>query len=438
MTPRRSRWLGVSLLASAGVGLLDMASMVTPAVARADDTALIMGYASASDPAQSYVNEVMSLFVNPTPAAFPGQPLFPDYSPLVVSTPEGDYQQALTTGVSDLNQAIMQQLNDNNNVLVFGYSESTSIATQEMVNLDALPANEQPNPADLQFVLVEDLNNPNGGFIERFPFLATESFPATPADSPYQTDIYNIEYSGSSDVPQYPLNILADLNAAAGFTDLHPFLLPGYPTTFNTSELAGAVLEPTSPGYSGATEYFMIPTQNLPLLDVLRDVPGVGPAIADLIQPDLRVLVDLGYNWTGYADVDTPADTTLPSVDWTTVSTELAAGAQQGMIAAEVDLGLLPTADLPNAYPYLPDVAGLESGLLDTGISTSAASAETAGALDISGVLADLTTYLPGASSDLSALIGSSATAELTSLLTADLLPSLTTLFANPLDLLSL
>jgi hypothetical protein len=438
MTPRRSRWLGVSLLASAGVGLLDMASMVTPAVARADDTALIMGYASASDPAQSYVNEVMSLFVNPTPAAFPGQPLFPDYSPLVVSTPEGDYQQALTTGVSELNQAIMQQLNDNNNVLVFGYSESTSIATQEMVNLDALPANEQPNPADLQFVLVEDLNNPNGGFIERFPFLATESFPATPADSPYQTDIYNIEYSGSSDVPQYPLNILADLNAAAGFTDLHPFLLPGYPTTFNTSELAGAVLEPTSPGYSGATEYFMIPTQNLPLLDVLRDVPGVGPAIADLIQPDLRVLVDLGYNWTGYADVDTPADTTLPSVDWTTVSTELAAGAQQGMIAAEVDLGLLPTADLPNAYPYLPDVAGLESGLLDTGISTSAASAETAGALDISGVLADLTTYLPGASSDLSALIGSSATAELTSLLTADLLPSLTTLFANPLDLLSL
>jgi diacyltrehalose acyltransferase len=438
MTPRRSRWLGVSLLASAGVGLLEVASMLNPSVARADDTALIMGYASASDPAQSYVNEVMSLFLNPTAAAFPGQPLFPDYSPLVVSTPEGDYQQALTTGVSDLNQAIMQQLNDNNNVLVFGYSESSSIATQEMVNLDALPANEQPNPADLQFVLVEDLNNPNGGFIERFPFLATESFPATPADSPYQTDIYNIEYSGSSDVPQYPLNILADLNATAGYVDLHPFLLPGYPTTFNTSELAGAVLEPTSPGYSGATEYFMIPTQDLPLLDGLRAVPGVGPAMADLIQPDLRVLVDLGYNWTGYADVVTPADTALPSVDWTTVSAELAAGAQQGMIAAQVDLGLLPTADLPNAYPYLPDVAGLQSGLLDTGISTSAATAEPSGALAISGLLADLTTYLPGATSDLSALIGSSATAELTSLLTADLLPSLTTLFANPVDLLSL
>ena len=104
----------------------------------------------------------------------------------------------------------MQQLSDNNDVLVFGYSESTSIATQEMVNLDALPADQQPNPADLHFVLVEDLNNPNGGFLERLPFLATESFPATPADTPYQTDIYYIEYSGSSDFPQYPANILAD------------------------------------------------------------------------------------------------------------------------------------------------------------------------------------------------------------------------------------
>jgi diacyltrehalose acyltransferase len=438
MTPRRSRWLGVSLLASAGVGLLEVTSMLNPSVARADDTALILGYASADTPSQSYVNEVMSVFLNPTAAAFPGQPLFPGYSPLVVSTPEGDYQQALTTGVSNLDQAIAQQLSDHNHVVVFGYSESSAIATQEMVNLDALPADQQPNPADLQFVLVEDLNSPNGGFLERFPSLATESFPATPADSPYQTDIYNIEYSGSSDFPQYPANILADLNAAAGYVDLHPFLLPGYPTTFNTSELAGAVLEPTSPGYTGATEYFMIPTQNLPLLDGLRDVPGVGPAMADLMQPDMRVIVDLGYDRTGYADVVTPADSAMPSIDWTTVSAELAAGAQQGMIAAQVDLGMLPAADLPNAYPYLPDVAGLQSGLLDTGMSTSAATAESTGALDISGLLADLTTYLPGATSDLSALIGSGATAELTSLLTADLLPSLTTLFANPLDLLSL
>ena len=259
MTPRRSRWLGVSLLASAGVGLLEMASMLNPAVAPADDTALIMGYASAPDPGSVVCERSHERFPESHAGCLSGATGIPRLQSLVVSTPEGDFPQALTTGVSDLDQAIMQQLNENNNVVVFGYSESSSIATQEMVNLDALPANEQPNPADLQFVLVEDLNNPNGGFIERFPFLATESVPATPADSPYPTDIFNIEYSGSSDFPQYPLNILADLNTAAGYTHLHPFLLPGYATTFNTSELAGAVFEPTSPGYSGATEYFMIP-----------------------------------------------------------------------------------------------------------------------------------------------------------------------------------
>ena len=35
--------------------------MPNPSLALADDTALIMGYGSASDPDQSYVKEVMSL-----------------------------------------------------------------------------------------------------------------------------------------------------------------------------------------------------------------------------------------------------------------------------------------------------------------------------------------------------------------------------------------
>jgi hypothetical protein len=428
MTHRGFRYLGLGLLAGGCAGLLELSSMLNAAFAFGDDTALIMGYASAPTPSETYVTEVMNNFIDPSPSAFAGQPVFPGYAPLVLTTPEGDYSTALTTGVTDLDQGIMQQLAQNNDVVVFGYSESTSIATQEMVNLDALPADQQPNPADLQFVLVEDLNNPNGGFDERFPSIASDGFPATPADSPYTTDIYNIEYSGSTDFPQYPLNLLADLNAAAGFTDLHPFLLPGYPTSFSTSELAGAVQEPTSPDYAGATEYFLIPTQNLPLLDLLRDIPGVGPAMADLIQPDLRVLVDMGYDWTGYADVDTAADWTSPSVDSTTISDLLNLGAQQGLMAAEVDLGLLPESDLPDAYPYLPDVTGLESGLLDGDVPASAVAAESSALVEtnLSALSADATT-------GLSALFGSSAAADLTSQLSADL----TALLANPADFLS-
>lgn len=77
------------------------------------------------------------------------------------------------------------------------------------------------------------------------------------------------------------------------------------------------------------TEYFLTSTQNLPLLDPLRDIPVVGPAMADLVQPDLRVLVDLSFDRSGDADVDTSAGAS-PDIDWTTVSAELATGAQQG------------------------------------------------------------------------------------------------------------
>jgi hypothetical protein len=45
-----------------------------------------------------------------------------------------------------------------------------------------------------------------------------------------------------------------------------------------------------------------------------------------------------------------------------------------------VDLALLPESDLPDAYPYLPDVSRLESGLLDTDVSASS-DAETPSAL---------------------------------------------------------
>jgi hypothetical protein len=423
MTRRRFRWLGIGLLAGASAGLLEVAATMNPAFALGDDTALIMGYAGTSDPDQSYVTAVMNEFINPVPAEFSGQPVYPGYTPLVQDTPEGaDYQQVLTQGASELNQGIAQQLADGNKVVVFGYSESTSIATQEMINLAALPPDQQPNPADLQFVLVEDLNNPDGGFANRFPSFETESFPATPADTAYATDIYNIEYSGSSDFPQYPSDLLADANALAGYIDLHPFLLPDWPTGFAASEIAGAVLEPTSPGYDGSTEYFLIPTQDLPLLDGLR---ALSPAMADLIQPDLRVLIDLGYDRTGYADVTTPADWSMPNIDWTTVDAELALGAQQGMTAAEVDLGILPTSDLPNLYPYLPDLSGLESGSVSTtAAATTAAAVPAASAL--SAVWADLSSY---ATTELSALFGFSTAADLTSSLSTDLLSGLTGLF---------
>jgi hypothetical protein len=403
MAHSRLHLLGAGLLTSGCASLVGLTSMLNAPFAFGDDgSALIMGFAGTPDPSESYINEVASLFISGTPN-FPGQPTFPGYNPIPqVTTEDNNYYQGLTQGVGQLDQGITQNL-ANGNVVVFGYSESSAVATQEMINLDALPADQQPNPADLSFVIAEDLGNPNGGIAARFPFAG---LPATPADTPYDTDIYSIEYSGVADFPNYPSDPFALANAMAGYVYLHPFLLPGWPTSFDTSALANAVQEPVSLGYGGATEYFLIPTQDLPLLEPLRETPLLGPAMADLVQPDLRVLVDLGYDRADPSDVATPADLSSPDIDWTTVTQNLELGAQQGWIAAEVDLGLLPQSDLPDIYPYVPDVSGLMSDPGMTGLVTD----PSASAADAVGNTFDLSTLLSG----------------------------LTTLFANPLDLFSL
>jgi hypothetical protein len=409
MTPCTVRWLGVGVMASACASLLAAASTLNAPSAFADDTALILGHALLPTPDESYMTQVMDTYIDPSPAYFSGQPVFAGYNAIGVTTPETDYQSGLTQGVADLDQAITQQLGEDNNVVVFGYSMSTSVVTQEMINLDAAGG---PDKSGLTFILAEDLNNPDGGIFTRFPGLGGVTLPATPADTPYTTDIYTIEYSGASDFPQNPSNLLADLNAADGYTYLHAYLLPGYPSTFTASELAGAVLEPTSSA-DVATNYYIIPTQDLPLLDGLRGAPGAPSAYADLIQPGMRVLVDLGYNWTGNADVVTPADMTSPTIDMTAVDANLAAGADQGMIAALVDLRILPQSDLSNLYPYVPDIAGLESGsvmsdAVATADATASLNALTADLASSSSPLAaELAPYLPGAATDLANMFAS-------------------------------
>jgi hypothetical protein len=121
------------------------------------------------------------------------------------------------------------------------------------------------------------------------------------------------------------------------------------------------------------------------------------------------VLVDLGYNWTGDADIVTPAGG-APDIDTTAVDAYLAAGADQGMIASLVDLGILPQADLSNLsnlYPYVPDVANLESGSLTSDAmatadaTTSLAALETDLADSTNPLATDLSAYLPGVATEL-------------------------------------
>ncbi len=357
MRGRRLRWGVVGLLASGGAGLLTLSATMHAAFAYGSDEALIMGGSFNPEPDPGYVVDVNTNYI---------QPLYPNYQPEGLYTPEQffpvpgysnlTFDQSVAQGLTDLQDKIGDICGTDptcggEHLAVFGYSQSATIATDEMNSL-ATAANAL-DPSQLAFILVGDPNNPDGGILERFagayiPILDVSFNGATPPDTPYPTDIYTIQYDGVADTPQYPVNVVSDLNALLGYFYLHS----DYPTV-PVSDYT--VTLPTSPDYytdGGVTHYFEMLTQNLPLLDPLRQIPVVGNPLADLLQPDLRVIVDLGYG-DGYANVATPVGL-FPQVDPLVVGSELATGAQQGVTAAEVDLGILPSTDLPDAYPYLP------------------------------------------------------------------------------------
>lgn len=344
--------LGQSAVAAAPTGGVSVASTLPSLPV----TALIMGGAHNPGPVQYYIDEVNTAYI---------QPLISGANPLGVFTPEQfwpitpelgntlTFGQSVAQGVTLLNSAIDKQIGLGNNALVLGYSESATIATNEINALLTLPPGAQPGAGQLAFLLLGDPNNPVGGILERFtgfyvPLLDVPFNGATP-QSPWHTSIYTIQYDGIADFPQYPLNLVSDLNAAMGLS-LHA----DYPL-LTAGQVAGAVQLPTS---GGNTDYYMVMTQNLPLLGPIRSyVPYVGNALADLVQPDLRVLVDLGYADYGpggnYANVPTPAGLfELPNPF--TVIPDLGTGAVQGVQAAMVDLGYLPPSALPTTYPYAP------------------------------------------------------------------------------------
>ena len=144
-------------------------------------------------------------------------------------------------------------------------------------------------------------------------------------------------------------------------------------TSLSDEQIAQAVLLPVSDGYAGHTDYFMIPTENLPLLEPLRGIPILGDPLADLLQPVLRVLVNLGYGsidhgWDpGPADLSTPFGLFPTDLDWNDVLTALVDGAKQGVNDFVADLSSL---SIPDALAHSADALG---GLTDAVNAFSAA-----------------------------------------------------------------
>ena len=320
--------------AAAARGATATASRPAPAAvvqaASATTTALVMGPSGVPDPSSTYVTDVNNLYI---------QPNSPGAVTQVVFTPEGLYpitgvkslplNTSVTQGLEMLSQTAGPLLSVGTPVTIFGYSQSAIISSLYQGAEAAL----LPKPQNLSFVLVGNEMNPNGGFLSRFPGLKLPSlgldfYGATPENA-FPTTNYTLEYDGFADFPRYPLNFLADLNAGLGIVFVHTKY-----AQLTQQQVAQAIpLQTTDP----TQKYYIIPTENLPLLEPLRLVPLIGNPLADLVQPALKVLVNLGYGdpkygWSnvGDANVETPFGF-LPKVNIGEVVQLLVQGVAQGV-----------------------------------------------------------------------------------------------------------
>jgi PE-PPE domain/PE family len=413
-----------SLTAPASAG--SSTSAVGKAIAAATQPVsgiLVLGASGTPIPSATYIQEVVSGFL-------PNLTLPAGVNPIGVATPEGLYpftgvkdltlDISLARGVIQLNNAITQAIAPGatgNPLAVLAYSQSAIIASLEMPKLLA----QGYSPSQLIFTLLGDPSAPNGGLLARFPGLDFPSLGltagiSTPSNA-FPTTIYTLEYDGFADFPRYPLDIFSDLNALAGILTVHEM----YPT-LTAAQIASGILLPGSQLLgtpNSMTNYYLIPTHDLPLLDPLRMIPGIGNPLADLLQPDLTYLVNWGYGDPAYGYSTSPANVVtpfgfLPPLHATTaLLPDLINGIPQGLHAAVADLH----AEMPTSLPSLSGLANSITGALSSPGGTNLPALPSF-PTSITGVLSGIESANDGIAGGLA---GAVSTAYSTLLPTADL-----------------
>jgi hypothetical protein len=256
-----------------------------------------------------------------------GIPPFPLPAPLDPNDypPNLTFGSSVTTGAGILNQAIrhnLDSLQNGNEIVVSGYSQSGTVGTLSMNDLIAkAEANDGAGTTgwptldelkNLHVVLNGDPNTPIGGILDRFQFPdGIQAFSLSPAPqhvpfvniplslAPTPTtdipaDVYTGEYDAYASFPQDPTNILADINALIGIVTVHPF----YPT-YTEDQLASAI----DVGTIGDTHFYDIP-ENLPILQFMFNGGTAGQFFGDFFSPWARLFIDWGYGNAGDPAVD--------------------------------------------------------------------------------------------------------------------------------------
>lgn len=341
------RRIGSVLLALAGaVALAGAPALSTPTAAAV--TALVMGGTDQPRPAElgDYLPDVRYYFLDPEtsckvadcrlqgvdyPAEFWPFPQWGGWEALT-------YDRSAAAGVVSMETALTAQrsAHPDEPVVLFGSSQSATSVTEVKRHLASAPPELRE---DLEIVLIGNPHRPNGGLLARFfpltvPILEFTASGGTPTDVGIPTTDIAFQYDIAADFPRYPLNPFALLNAIIGI-DVHgDYLLAR--NGYTEEEFQAAIQDPKNRQTYGDTTYVTIPLRNLPLVQPLRDLgvalgaTAITEPLVALIEPTLRVLVELGYD----RDIEYGRPTTFglfPQIDLGKLGADLAAAFDTGL-----------------------------------------------------------------------------------------------------------
>jgi hypothetical protein len=193
-----------------------------------------------------------------------------------------------------------------------GYSQSPRIATivkNDLIETNGDDVGEYP---ELSFVLVSNVNKPNGGILMRLeplrgiPFVGITFDGATRTDSPLVNDNeyalptkdITFRHDGLSDFPVRLLNVIALANAAAGIAYDH-----GTYPALDSPDLQYQ-------GTEGDTDYYIIVPELVPLLRPLEQA-GVPKAILVMVNEPLLVVIEDAYERKASPGEPIPAQLSL-------------------------------------------------------------------------------------------------------------------------------
>jgi pimeloyl-ACP methyl ester carboxylesterase len=307
------------------------------------------------------------------------------------------WNESVGTGVDQLDSQLRGLLADpTNEVVIFGYSQGGAVVSNELRNLDDLTPAERER---VTAVVIGNAYNPDGGIFTRLGFLPTIPFlnvtfgPAMPTDTGIPITSIGFEYDPVMYAPLYWGNPFAMLNALAAFDNVHGYYLTPNGNSpapiaygYTQAELA-EILGPECPSAncrldSNGNKYYMIPAKSLPIVNaVMGALPAplqpVAKPVADLVSPVLKVLIDLGYDWSG----DPGQERWLsplpfnPIQNWPAVGVNLVAATIQGIQAFINDLGGLTTIAPATTAPT--PVSTLAAARVSTSTETTDEVSET-------------------------------------------------------------